>query len=253
MTDETLLLVGRDTPHTREVGRTHARRLEERGVVDEARAVWYEQEPERELVAEFESVAAETVYAAPLAAAHTHETATDVPAALRHVPGEVRYLDPIGREAAVTSVLAERAAATLAPAEPTSLVLVALGNSSGSSGRDVAEYHARRLEARSAYDDVTTSYLLQNPAVECARYGVAHDRIVAVPLFLAHGPTTREQIPAKLDLDRGGIAYADPLGTHERITKALAGELRKRRAVGEPSTSATAVQPVATDGKGHPE
>lgn len=254
MTDETLLLVGRATPDTREVGETHARRLERRDVVDDAMVVCYEQDPERELADELASRSAETVYAAPLTAAHTHETATEIPAALRHVRGDVAYLDPIGRESGVTDALADRAAERLPPVEPTSLALIGFGNSARDCGREVVEYHARRLRKRTDYDEVTTSFLLQNPAVECARYGVTNDRVVAVPLFLAHNPTTREQIPTKLELDRGGIAYADPLRTHEGVTDVLEDVIERRRAAPEsgPTVEGT-VQPVATDGNGRVE
>jgi len=251
MTDETLLLVGRDAPAVREVGETHARRLQRRGIVDDATVQCYEQDPERELADTLSSLSAGTVYAVPMAAAHTHETATEVPAALRHVPGTVEYLEPVGREPGVTAALAERAADQLAPSDPTSLALIGFGNSARDSGREVTEYHARRLREQSEYDEVTTSYLLQNPAVECARYGVTNDRVVAVPFFFAHNPTTRDQIPAKLELDRGGIAYADPLGDHERVTDVLQGEIEKRRTVGEAGdVTNTGVQPVATDGNG---
>jgi sirohydrochlorin ferrochelatase len=255
MTDEMLLLVGRAAPDTREVGETHARRLKRRGVVDDATVACYEQDPERELADELAVCSAETVYAAPLTAAHTHETATEIPAALRHVPSDVAYLDPVGREPAITDVIAERAAERLPPVEPTSLALVGFGNSARDSGREVVEYHARRLREHSDYAEVTTSYLLQNPAVECARYGVSNDRVVAVPLFFAHNPTTQEQIPAKLELDRGGIAYADPLRTHERVTDALQNAIETRRTTPESelATSDDTVQAVATDGNGRIE
>jgi sirohydrochlorin ferrochelatase len=106
---------------------------------------------------------------------------------------------------------------------------------------------------------VRSCYLLQNPAVECVRYNVETPEAVAVPLFLARNEATDERIPAKLELDRGGIAYADPLGEHPGITDAIHAELERQRVLagGEESrgsalgtSSMRTRRPVATDGEG---
>ncbi|NEU58226.1 CbiX/SirB N-terminal domain-containing protein [Halorussus sp. MSC15.2] len=257
MTEEAIVLVGTDTPDAREVLRTHARRLRDRAVTDAVHTGFYGSEPIRDLRDTLESVAADAAYVVPMRAAHTHETTDDVPAALSYLPCDARYCEPVGRSSATTGVLAERAAARVTPGEDATLVLVAFGSSSLPYQRQTAEYHAARLREQSDYGEVVTSFLVQNPAVECARYNVSNDRAVAVPLFVHRSEATDERIPAKLELDRGGVEYADPLGAHPRITRAIRAEVEKQRILatddGPASFEASLAQarrPVATDGHG---
>ncbi|MFC7197471.1 hypothetical protein ACFQL4_27285 [Halosimplex aquaticum] len=96
MTTESILLVGRAARNGEEVLRAHVDRLRRRSVVDAVEVATYDREPVRELRAQFERVAADTVYAVPMCAAHTHETTDRVPRALSYLPGDVRYCEPIG-------------------------------------------------------------------------------------------------------------------------------------------------------------
>jgi sirohydrochlorin ferrochelatase len=254
MTDA-LLLIARDTTQAREVVGTHARRLRSTGVADDVRTAYYEHDPVHELGDEFAAVDAETVFALPVTAAHTYETTEDIPAALARCPGEVHYCEPVGRSPGVTGAVRDRAARCAPDAD--SLVLVGLGHSALPYGRQTVEYHASRLRDRGAYDEVETCYLLQNPAVECVRYNVTGDDAVAVPLFLTGGPATEEEIPRKLELDRGGLSYADALGAHERVTDAVRAAVETQRVMVDgahpPSFEATLTMNarlMATDGRG---
>ena len=138
-------------------------------------------------------------------------------------------------------------------------MLVGFGSSSQPYQRRTADYHATRLREGTAYDTVLTCYLLQNPAVECVRYNVPTERAVAVPLFLGHSEATQRRIPTALELDRGGISYAEPLLDHAGVTDAIAAEVERQRALGTDAHSTTFQanltadsQPVATDGDGRP-
>lgn len=258
MTSDALLLIGRRTTHVRETLETQATRLERRTGVDAVRALTYGSEPIRELQDELAAITADRVFAVPMCAAHSFATLDDLPAALTHVSGSVHCSEPIGASPLVTDVLEKRAAEQIPADDDVSLVLVSFGSSSKSYHRQTTEYHASRLRERLAYAEVVPCYLLQNPTVECVRYNVSTDRAVAVPLFVTRSEATEEQIPAKLELDRGGIAYADPLGDHARLTDAIHAEFEKLRALVDAgaSTSAGAGQqasdprPVATDGEG---
>ncbi|WP_129114670.1 sirohydrochlorin chelatase [Halegenticoccus tardaugens] len=253
MTEDALVLIGRETPHAREVLETHARRLERRGIVDAVHVALYEREPGRELPAHLAGVNAGVVYAVPMAFAHTRETTEGVPAALSTLSGDVRYCEPIGRSPASTAVIADRAEE--ARTGERALVLVAFGNGAEDHQRRAAEYHAARLREETDYDEVVASYLLENPAVECARYGYAAESAVAVPLFLARSAATDREIPEKLELDRGGVAYAEPLGDHPRLTDAIEAEVGTQRLVGESSAAGLTerARRLATDGRGDPE
>lgn len=259
MNSESVLLIGRETRNAREVLAAHADRLGRRDVADDVEVATYESEPVRELRGRFEAIGADTVYAVPMAAAHTFETTNGVPAALSYVSGDVHYCEPLGRSPAVTEVIAERGEYLVPASSDVSLILVGFGSSSKPFHRQTADYHAARLRERSDYGEVLTCYLLQNPAVECVRYNADRDRSVAVPLFLTRTEATETRIPEELELARGGVEYADPLGEHPRITDAVHAEVEKQRALASEATApvttfegelARTRHPVATDGEG---
>ncbi|PSQ60207.1 MAG: cobalamin biosynthesis protein CbiX [Halobacteriales archaeon SW_9_67_25] len=261
MTAETLLLVGRAAPGAREVYGTHAERLRERGAAGSVRVATYEHDPQRELCGTLSELPAGRTYVVPMCLAHTHETTDALPAAFPSVPGDVQYCEPIGRSPSVTDAILDRAGAEVPAGPETSLVLVGFGNTTGSYHRQVTEYHAARARERSDYGGVVPCYLTQNPAVECVRYNVPTESAVAVPLFVAPSAATEERIPEKLELDRGGIAYADALGTHPRVTDAIQDRLQTRRVLAEskpdPASFEAALagtaRPLATDGDGQPQ
>ncbi len=235
MTD-TLLLVGRT--HTREVARTHADRLRSRDVADRVSVATYDTDP-----ADLEFDLDGTVYVVPMAAAPDRDTTRAIPGALP----DARHCEPVGTSPAICRAIADRAAETLPARADTSLALVAFGDGAGSGSWRTTERQADRLRETTAYGEVTTAYLLQNPAVECLRYNLSGERAVVAPFFLAPSEETERAIPEKLELDRGGLAYADPLGTHEAVTDAIEAELAKARAIG---SGTAAVRPLAADGRG---
>jgi sirohydrochlorin ferrochelatase len=259
MTSESILLIGRTTRNAHEVLEAHAQRLRRRSAVDDVEVATYESEPIRELKEQFERISADTVYAVPMCAAHSHDTIDGVPAALSSVAGDVHYCEPLGQSPAVTEVIEEKGANLIPASEDVSLILVGFGSSSKPYHRQTTDYHAARLREQSGYGEVLTCYLLQNPTVECARYNTSNTQSVAVPLFLTRTEATESRIPEELDLARGGIEYADPLGAHPRITDAVHAEVEKQRALaGDDNASAASFEaqltrtkrPVATDGEG---
>lgn len=257
MTDDALLLIGREATDGA-VYETHAERLRHRGVADTVHVGTYGPDPHRDLRETLAGIDATRVYAVPLGLAHTNETTDRLPGVLSTVAGDLQYCEPVGRSPVLTHAIDDRARTVHAPDGETTLVLVAFGNTSGSYHRQVTDYHATRLRDLSDYAAVRSCYLLQNPTVECVRYNVATDHAVVVPLFVAPSPATTEDIPAKLELDRGGLTYADPLGTHERVTDAIHDRVETQRvlahsSVGPQSFEATltgAARPIATDGEG---
>ena len=256
MTSDALLLIGRAGGNVRTVIETHADRLERRSVAEDVHTATYEYEPVRELREQLQAIDADRVYAAPTWVAHTGDTVRDIPAALAAVPGTVRSCEPLGRSPAVTDVLLSRASSLVPANEDASLILVGLGSGSTPHQRRTATYHAARIEETSSYGEVRTCYLYQNPTVECARYAASNDRVVAVPLFFARSEVTDERIPAKLELERGGVAYADPLCDHPRVTDAIQGEVERQRvlALGDGASAFDAGvatrHPIVGDGEG---
>ncbi len=259
MTKDALVLIGREGTHAPETLRTHANRLDRRGDVDAVHVATYADEPARELRAELGSLRADRFFVLPATMAHSRDTTDVLPGAFPSLSGPVRYCEPIGRSPVLTRLIVERAAELVDPGEDATLVLVGQGNSSQPYNRQMTEYHATRIAAESDYADVVTCYLLQNPAVECVRYNVSTSTAVAVPLFLTANETTESRIPAKLELDRGGIAYADPFGDHPVVTDAIQAELERQRVFAGTDSSRPAsfedalaqnYQSLATDGEG---
>jgi sirohydrochlorin ferrochelatase len=254
MTEDTLVLVGQEGAQDRGTLRTHADRLERRELIERAHVVMYGEEPTRELRERFETIDTERAFVLPACVAHSHDTVDAIPAALSFLDGAIHYCEPVGRCPALTDLLMERATKR-SPVEST-LVLVALGSSSLPHHREMAECHATRLHKRGAFTEIVTCYVLQNPAVECVRYNISTDRAVAIPLFLSRNETTDERIPTKLELHRGGLAYADPFGTDHRVTDALHAEVARQRVLADGASSpfggssAEHRYPVATDGEG---
>ncbi|NLV10148.1 sirohydrochlorin chelatase [Halomicrobium sp. HM KBTZ05] len=255
MTSDALLLIGRRTTHAQATFETHAARLEDRDFVDDVHVCTFESEPIRELRDQFEAISADRVFAVPMCVAHSYATLDDLPAALTHVSGDVRYCEPLGESPVVTEVLRSRATDAMPATEPTSLALVGFGSSSKPHHRQTAEYHAARIAEQSAYDEVETCYLLQNPTVECVRYNLRNERAVAVPFFFTRSEATDRRIPEALELDRGGIEYAEPLGEHPRITDAVRAAVEQQRVLADgdaatPTAATAQPRPVATDGDG---
>lgn len=258
MTTETVALIGREGTDTDAVLRAHARRLRERGIADSVVTATYAEEPQWELREWFRSLDGDTVYAVPACFAHTYETIEALPAALGAVSGDVRYCEPVGESPAATAAIRRRAADAADGADGAagrSLLLVGLGSSSLPHQRRAAECQATRLRAAGEYAEVRTCYLLQSPAVECARYILDRDGAVAVPLFLSRNRATERDIPGKLELQRGGLAYADPLGDAPGITDAIHAGIERRRVLGRDASSAgderlAAATPTVADGAG---
>ncbi|MUW13992.1 cobalamin biosynthesis protein CbiX [Halorubrum sp. CBA1125] len=249
MTRETLVLVGRSP--VAPVAATHADRLRDRGIVDEVRVATYRSEPAHELRDPLSGVSGDRIYAVPMCFAHTHATLRDVPRALGRLPGGVRYCDPIGTSPLVTGAIHGAAGGE---SDADSLLLVALGNSSEDHAREAAAFHADRL--RDEYAEVRTAFLLQSPAVECARYTLEADRAAVCPLFLADCEATTEEIPKRLEVARGGLDYAEPFGDDPAVTEAIRVAVERERVLAESGTASPGTdlvsnaRAVATDGRG---
>jgi len=254
MIDGTLMLIGRQTAQSERTIETHAERLRDRNVAETVLAERFDGANGDPRTDEYTELDDDLVYVVPMTVASTNETEQVLPSIASAVADSTVLCAPIGRSPAVTDVLADRATDDVEPSADASLVLVGLGSSSLPHQRRVVEYHRRRLAARTVYGEVTTAYLLQDPVVECARYNVSNDDVVAVPVFVTPSEATTEEIPDRLGSD--DVTYTDPLGTHPRLTDAIQAEVTKHhiletQGAGARSEAATGPpQPVATDGRG---
>ncbi|SFS08671.1 Sirohydrochlorin ferrochelatase [Halomicrobium zhouii] len=260
MPRDTLLLVCRES-EGRSAVETHRERLRTRGVADAVEVARYQHEPVRELRDRLAGLDADRVFAIPMCLSHSRETTDAIPSALSAVSAPVTYCEPVGHSPAVTGAVLERATSHVAAGANASIVLVGFGSGGTPYNRQAVEYHAARIRRQSDYGEVMACYLMQNPAVECVRYNVSTDRAVAAPMFVDPGAATEEEIPAKLELERGGIEYADPLGDHSLVTDAIEAEVARQRVLtdarrGSPHSFEAALRSgahaLASDGEGEP-
>lgn len=264
MTTGTLILVERQRAQSDRTVEIHAERLREREVADSVVVERYDDGlGGTDLTGDYDERDTEEVYVVPMLSAQTKGTQQSIPPMVASITDSPTFCDPVGKNPIVTDVIADRASELIEPAADVSLILVGLGSSSSPHQQRMLQYHRTRLLERTAYGEVTTAYLLQDPAVECAAYNVSNDWIVAVPVFVSPSAATREEIPRKIGVDRSGIEYADPFGTHPRLTDAIQAEvatqrvIRNRRpesgsSISEGLTSGSH-RPVATDGRGSSE
>lgn len=263
MTPGTLLLVGRRTAASPQPIQTHARRLRDRNIADTVRVETYDETWDDPVADTAPERVDEPVLVVPLTVAYTNETRHVISSIARRWGDAVSLCDPIGHSPALTDVIAERADEHADRPDETSLLLVGLGSGSLSDQRRTVQYHEQRLRDRTAYDEVRSCYVLQDPVVECARYHVSNEAVVAVPVFVSPSPVTEETIPERLDIDRGGIDYAAPIGAHERLTDAIHADVVRHRALEQLSAVPSAdrvsrppavrTRPVVTDGQGPSE
>lgn len=252
MPDELTLLIGRETPCARTVYESHAKRLRERLSTGRVRVETYDREPDSSFRERLAGLDADRIYAVPMCVGESYDTTEGIPAALHAVSGSVRYCDRPGRSERLAGAVLDRARREVDPGPDASLVLVGLGSEASDSDRKSVEYQAEVLRDRSAYGEVKTCYLMCNPAVECVRYSVTNERAVAVPMFLTRTDATERHIPDALEIERGGIEYARPVGDHPRVTDAIHAEIERQRALAASDVPADSPgrRPVATDGDG---
>lgn len=259
MRNDALLLIGRGRQPAQDVFDAHATRLRRRDVTDTVHVARYEHDPRTELEPTLQAIEADTVYAFPMTIAHNYETTDTIPAALRAIDADVSFCEPIGTTAPITEILIERATTHYDPTPDTSVLLIGFGSSSLPYHRQTVEYHAARITETTDFAEVKTAYLLQNPAVECARYTLTNTRAIAIPVFITPSKATEREIPAKLELDRGGLQYADPIGPHPRLTDAIQAAIDRQRTLStdpsatehpRPHSDSPGTRTVATDGDG---
>lgn len=99
----------------------------------------------------------------------------------------------------------------------------------------------RRMELRGVFKEVKVAFMqLNSPSIEGVLRNLAKDgmkKIVALPVFLANGAHTTEDIPAKLKISFAGeweeigrdveLTYAKPIGVDDRIVDILIDRVKE--------------------------
>lgn len=231
----------------------HAARFRERGAFAEVREAFWKEEPS--LREALRTVAAPEVVVVPMFVSEGYFTERVLPRELRlrdshplDVEKAVWYAQPVGTHEAMTDVIVRRAERiTDDPAVGPGVGLAVIGHGTErnpTSARAIRE-HAERLRERDRFEDVRAMFMDQAPFVEETTDHLDCEAIVAVPLFVADGFHTREEIPELLGLageypdyenpsavDGRRIWYAGAVGTEPAVASAI--EQRAGEALGDP-------------------
>ncbi|AFK18852.1 hypothetical protein E6P09_08700 [Haloferax mediterranei ATCC 33500] len=132
-----------------------------------------------------------------LSASHVTLTADDVP------EKRVHYCGPVGTHEAMTDVIVRRAESVTG--DPNvgggfGLAVVGHGTERNENSAKAIEYHADRIREKGRFDEVQALYMDEEPEVDDVTDFFESDDIVVVPLFIADGFHTQEDIPEDMGL-----------------------------------------------------
>ena len=238
----------------------HAARIRETGVFDEVREAFWKEEPHfREVLRTLES---EEVYVVPLFISEGYFTEQVIPRELRldgwdpslwdsdgtsatqatleatDVAKTVHYCGPVGTHDAMTDVIVERAESVTGDpdvSEGVGLAVVGHGTERNANSAKAIEYHTERVRARNRFDQVYALFMDEAPEVDDLTDYFETPDIVVVPLFVADGYHTQEDIPEDVGLtddypegwsvparvDGHDVWYAGAVGTEPLLAEVL--------------------------------
>ena len=203
----------------------HADRIRATGAFDEVREGFWKEEPAfREVLRTVES---EEVYVVPLFISEGYFTEEVIPRELRldgwdpetwdsdgtsathatleasDVDKTVHYCGPVGTHDAMSDVIIQRAESVTGDpdvGEGFGLAVVGHGTERNENSARAIEYHADRIRERDRFDEVRALFMDEDPEVDDVTDYFESDDIVVVPLFVADGYHTQEDIPEDMGL-----------------------------------------------------
>ena len=203
----------------------HADRIRATGAFDEVREGFWKEEPGfREVL---RTVDSDEVFVVPLFISEGYFTEQVIPRELRltefeaddwdsdgtsatHVTLEatdvdktVHYCGPVGTHDAMSDVIVQRAESVTGDpdvGEGFGLAVVGHGTERNENSAKAIEYHADRIRERDRFDEVEALFMDEDPEVDDVTDFFESDDIVVVPLFIADGYHTQEDIPEDMGL-----------------------------------------------------
>ncbi len=263
----------------------HADRIREVGAFDEVRTAFWKEDPSfREAL---RTVTSDEVYVVPLFISEGYFTEQVIPRELRlegwdpavwesegtsadhatltasDVETTVHYCGPVGTHDAMSDVVVRRAESVTGDqdvGDGFGLAVVGHGTERNENSARAIEYHADRIGARARFDDVQALFMDEDPEVDDVTDHFAAADIVVVPLFVADGYHTQEDIPEDMGLtddyregwetpaavDGHRVWYAGAVGTEPL----LADVLLERAADAGADVQTTAVTDVVATAEG---
>jgi sirohydrochlorin cobaltochelatase len=232
----------------------HADTIRESGAFDEVREAFWKEEPSfRDALRTVES---DEVFVVPLFISEGYFTEEVIPRELRlddwepdlwdsdgtsasqatldadDVEKTIHYCGPVGTHDSMSDVIVKRAeTVTQNPdvGEGFGLAVVGHGTERNENSAKAIEYHADRIRSMGRFDEVKDLYMDEEPEVDDVTAYFESEDVVVVPLFVADGYHTQEDIPEDMGLtddyregwdtpaevDGHRIWYAGAVGTEE--------------------------------------
>lgn len=204
----------------------HADTVREAGVFDEVRTAFWKEEPSfRDVLRTLES---DDVYVVPMFISEGYFTEQIIPRELRldewdvadwgsdgtsadsatltatDAPDKtVHYCGPVGTHDAMTDVVVRRAETITGDPDVGTgfgLAVVGHGTERNANSAKAIRYHAERLRDLDRFDEVHSLYMDEEPEVDDITEFFDSDDVVVVPLFIADGFHTQEDIPEDMGL-----------------------------------------------------
>ncbi|RQG90254.1 hypothetical protein EA462_09750 [Natrarchaeobius halalkaliphilus] len=203
----------------------HADAIRETGAFDEVREAFWKEEPHfREVIRTLES---ESVFVVPLFISEGYFTEQVIPRELRleewdpalwdsngtdasqatleatDVGKTIHYCGPVGTHDAMTDVIVGRAETVTddpSVGEGFGLAVVGHGTERNENSAKAIEYHAGRIRERERFDEVNALFMDEPPEVDDVTDYFESEDVVVVPLFVADGYHTQEDIPEDMGL-----------------------------------------------------
>ena len=228
---EALLVVAHGShlnPASSAPAQDHADRIRAAGAVGEVREAHWKEEPS--LRNGLRTVVAEEVYVVPLFVSEGYFTEEVIPRELRldfeagdwdsegtgagsvtvepaDVDKTVHYCGPVGTHDAMSDVIVRRAESVTGDpgvGPGAGLAVVGHGTKRNENSAKAVEYHADRIRGRDRFAEVQALFMDEEPEVDDLTDYFRSDDIVVVPLFIADGYHTQEDIPEDIGLSEDG-------------------------------------------------
>ncbi|WEL18939.1 Sirohydrochlorin cobaltochelatase [Halorhabdus sp. SVX81] len=188
---------------------SHAETIRDRGCFDQVRTAFWKESPSFRDV--LRTIDAETAYVVPLFVSQGYFVDQVLPRefdlGIDDVAGEstapeMVYTDPVGTHSAMTDVVAARARRYLddVPEEDAALAVVGHGTERNPKSAKAVYNHVEALREQTDFAEVGALFMDEAPAVEDILDEFTADDIAVVPLFIADGFHTRDEIPELLGI-----------------------------------------------------
>ena len=238
----------------------HADTIRAAGAFEEVREAFWKEEPSfREVLRTLDS---KEVYVVPLFVSEGYFTEQVIPRELRlagwdvadwnsegtdadhvtltaeDVDKTVHYCGPAGTHKSMTDVIVQRAESVTGDpdvGEGVGLAVVGHGTKRNENSAKATEYHAERVRKTGRFEEVRALFMDEEPEVDDVTDYFESADVVVVPLFVADGYHTQEDIPEDMeltddyregydvptDVDGTRIWYAGAVGTEALMADVL--------------------------------